>query len=91
MLVLQTLHHVLVENDATVPLRIFYFYFLQMLGAYKQHIRPIRNVLSSWRQLKTQNVVDKYILQVVPTAICREIWRSGCTCKYGDKSSLRKD
>nr|XP_018630427.1 uncharacterized protein LOC108947242 [Nicotiana tomentosiformis] len=46
---------------------------------------PIRGWLNQWWQQKSNNVIHKQILQITHIIICWGIWKSRCSCKYGDQ------
>ncbi|XP_060195197.1 uncharacterized protein LOC132624428 [Lycium barbarum] len=49
---------------------------------------PIRRLLKHWRATTTTNSVHKLIVNIVPLAICWEIWRMWTACRYGDQNKF---
>nr|XP_033513221.1 uncharacterized protein LOC117277902 [Nicotiana tomentosiformis] len=77
----ETMQHVFVESDAA---RYIWKAIGSPLGIIPMQL-PIRGLINHWWLQKSKNALHKFALQIIPIIICWEMWKSRCSCKYGDE------
>lgn len=78
----ETIRHVFINSEHAQKL---WKNFGQPLGI-KCQSRPVKSFLHGWWQTPGKNAIQKMLIQITPVAICWEIWKMRCACRYGNQT-----